>query len=237
MKSICSYSVSLYFSPLQKFLSFKMFSRSNIPRSKPSIFVSSMSNYTNIAHIEKTFESLGKIAKIEQKECSNYKQAIVHFQYWYENSDADSARSVLLNSKELLVMHKLNKYWSTMGVNQLDDTRPYSIRRMDDRLCEYDVSQGFKDRRISKRLPIAPSLQIVAQGLKEVEVEEEPQTDEPQTYEYNRHTFDSIKDTDAQEYEDKIRSEHWFIGDGRINGNLNYGPYVEPPKRRKITIV
>lgn len=224
-----------------------MYSRANIPRSMPSIIVSSMSNQTSVDQIEKTFESLGKILKIEQKVCGKHKkQAIVHFKFWYENKDSDSARSVLLRSEELLVMHKLNKYWSTFSMDPLDDDRPYSVRRLDDRLCEYDVSQGFKDRRIQKQkqensidpivdlmqnlsinnnLPIAKGLEPIAKCL---------ELDNPSNYEYNRHTPETIEEAKNEEsyYKDDI--PNYFTGDGRINGNLNYGPYVQPPKKRKL---
>jgi hypothetical protein len=72
-----------------------------------------MHNLTNKEHIEKTFQDLGKIAKVEFIYCGNFKQAIVHFKFWYENSDANSARVVLLDDEDLLVMHDYGKYWTT----------------------------------------------------------------------------------------------------------------------------
>jgi len=90
-----------------------MYAHSDISRSEPSIFVENMHNSTNVDHVTKTFQSLGKIAKVEFNYCGSFKQATVHFKYWYENSDADSARVVLLRKEELLVMHKLNEYWTT----------------------------------------------------------------------------------------------------------------------------
>jgi len=90
-----------------------MYSHPSIHRSEPSILVESMHNLTNKEHIEKTFQDLGKIAKVEFIYCGNFKQAIVHFKFWYENSDADSARVVLLEDEDLLVMHDYGKYWTT----------------------------------------------------------------------------------------------------------------------------
>jgi hypothetical protein len=72
-----------------------------------------MDNLTNKEHIEKTFQHLGKIAKVEFNCCGSFKQATVHFKFWYENSDASSARVVLLRDKDLLVMHDYDKYWIT----------------------------------------------------------------------------------------------------------------------------
>ena len=90
-----------------------MYAHSDIPRSEPSIFVEDMHNSTDVDHVKKTLQSLGKIAKVEFNYCGNFKQAIIHFKYWYENSDADSARVVLLQNENLLVMHELGKYWTT----------------------------------------------------------------------------------------------------------------------------
>jgi hypothetical protein len=112
MKQNKNYIKTVYL-PIYKVLFIKMYSHSNIPRSEPSIFVENMHNSTKVDHITKTFQSLGKIAKVEFNYCGNFKQATVHFKYWYENSDADSARVVLLRKEELLVMHKLGEYWTT----------------------------------------------------------------------------------------------------------------------------
>lgn len=90
-----------------------MYAHSDIPRTEPSIFVKDMHNLTDVGHVKKTFQSLGKIAKVEFNYCGNFKQAIVHFKYWYENADADSARVVLLKNEDLHVMHELGKYWTT----------------------------------------------------------------------------------------------------------------------------
>jgi len=91
-----------------------MYSHPSIHRSEPSIFVESMHNLTNKEHIEETFQHLGKIAKVEFNHCGgNFKQATVHFKFWYENSDANSARVVLLRDDDLVVMHELDKYWMT----------------------------------------------------------------------------------------------------------------------------
>lgn len=90
-----------------------MYSHPSIHRSEPSIFVENMHNLTNKEHIEKTFQDLGKIAKVEFNYCGNFKQAIVHFKFWYENSDANSARVVLLGDEDLRVMHDYDKYWTT----------------------------------------------------------------------------------------------------------------------------
>ena len=90
-----------------------MYSHPSIHRSEPSILVESMHNLTNKEHIEKTFQHLGKIAKVEFNYCGNFKQATVHFKFWYENSDANSARVVLLRDTNLLVMHEYDQYWMT----------------------------------------------------------------------------------------------------------------------------
>ena len=90
-----------------------MYSHPSIHRSEPSIFVENMHNLTNKEHIEKTFQHLGKIAKVEFNYCGNFKQATVHFKFWYENSDANSARVVLLRNEDLIVMHDYDKYWVT----------------------------------------------------------------------------------------------------------------------------
>jgi len=90
-----------------------MYSHPSIHKSEPSIFVENMHNLTSKEHIEKTFQHLGKIAKVEFNYCKNFKQAIVHFKFWYENSDANSARVVLLRDDDLVVMHELDKYWMT----------------------------------------------------------------------------------------------------------------------------
>jgi hypothetical protein len=90
-----------------------MYSHPSIHRSEPSILVESMHNITNKEHIEKTFQHLGKIAKVEFNYCGSFKQATVHFKFWYENSDANSARVVLLRNKDLIVMHDYDKYWMT----------------------------------------------------------------------------------------------------------------------------
>ena len=90
-----------------------MYSHPSIHRSEPSILVESMHNLTNKEHIEKTFQDLGKISKVEFNYCGNFKQATVHFKFWYENSDANSARVVLLGDEELRVMHDYDKYWTT----------------------------------------------------------------------------------------------------------------------------
>lgn len=90
-----------------------MYSHPSIHRSEPSILVESMHNLTNKEHIEKTFQHLGKIAKVEFNYCGNFKQATVHFKFWYENSDAYSARVTLLRDKDLLVMHDYDQYWMT----------------------------------------------------------------------------------------------------------------------------
>lgn len=90
-----------------------MYSHPSIHRSEPSILVESMHNLTNKEHVEKTFQDLGKIAKVEFIYCGNFKQAIVHFKFWYENSDANSARVVLLGDEDLRVMHDYDKYWTT----------------------------------------------------------------------------------------------------------------------------
>jgi hypothetical protein len=90
-----------------------MYSHPSIHRSEPSILVENMHNLTNKEHIEKTFQDLGKIAKVEFNYCGNFKQATVHFKFWYENSDANSARVVLLRNEELLVMHDYGQFWKT----------------------------------------------------------------------------------------------------------------------------
>lgn len=90
-----------------------MYSHPSIHKSEPSIFVENMHNLTSKEHIEKTFQHLGKIAKVEFNYCKNFKQAIVHFKFWYENSDANSARVVLLRDDDLVVMHDYDKYWMT----------------------------------------------------------------------------------------------------------------------------
>ena len=113
MKQNPIYIKTVYLSIYKVLLIKKMYAHSDIPRSEPSIFVKDMHNSTDVAHVKKTFQSLGKIAKVEFNLCGNFKQAIIHFKYWYENADADSARVVLLADEDLHVMHELGKYWTT----------------------------------------------------------------------------------------------------------------------------
>lgn len=112
MKQIKNNNKTVYLL-IYKVLFITMYSHPNIPRCEPSIFVENMHNSTNVEHVTKTFQSLGKIAKVEFNYCGNFKQATIHFKYWYENSDADSARVVLLAKEDLHVMHKLGEYWKT----------------------------------------------------------------------------------------------------------------------------
>ena len=234
-----------------------MYSYVHVPRAVPSIRISSVSKNISLDHIERTFEHLGSIIVIETIDCGSHNQAVVHFQHWYNNEDANFVRSVLLKSEELLVMYKLNQYWSTFATNTLDDEQAYPVDRnpkktkkeMDEMMYSLehlslnDSLPNVKNMPLPKRmvpqgLPIAQGLSIIAQGLPVIKdlsvvkdlpvVKDVPVVKElPSCHEIQK----------QRELDDAIKRENWFEGPGRINGNLNYGPYVSPPKKRKITII
>jgi hypothetical protein len=92
-----------------------------------------------------------------------YNRAIVHLKYFYENAGTLKPRTLLKSGKPIKITN--NTYvWRAYQVQeeqvqkQEDDKRPYSVRRINNALCEQDVAQGFKDRRIIvdwMKLPIS----------------------------------------------------------------------------------
>ena len=146
-----------------------MYSRYNA-RAEPSVRVSRMATSITEAQIRKTMQNLGCISEIviKARESSSglpHNRVTIHFEYWFENATSDRLRNELCEGKELSIMFVQHRYFTGSAVfNELsekksekkqqvkDDSRPYHVRRTDDALCNQDVSQGFRDRRIAKEV-------------------------------------------------------------------------------------
>ena len=143
-----------------------MYSRYNA-RAEPSVRVSRMATSITEAQIRKTMQNLGCISEIviKARESSSglpHNRVTIHFEYWFENATSDKLRDELCEGKELSIMFVQHRYFTGSAVfneqsekkqenkKVKDDSRPYHVRRTDDALCNQDVSQGFRDRRIAK---------------------------------------------------------------------------------------
>ena len=148
-----------------------MYSRYNA-RAEPSVRVSRMATSITEAQIRKTMQNLGCISEIviKARESSSglpHNRVTIHFEYWFENATSDRLRNELCEGKELSIMFVQHRYFTGSAVfneqsekkpekpekkqvKEKDDSRPYHVRRTDDALCNQDVSQGFRDRRIAK---------------------------------------------------------------------------------------
>ena len=149
-----------------------MYSRYNA-RAEPSVRVSRMATSITEAQIRKTMQNLGCISEIviKARESSSglpHNRVTIHFEYWFENATSDRLRDELCEGKELSIMFVQHRYFTGSAVfneqsekkqekpekkkqeKVKDDSRPYHVRRTDDALCNQDVSQGFRDRRIAK---------------------------------------------------------------------------------------
>ena len=151
-----------------------MYSRYNA-RAEPSVRVSRMATSITEAQIRKTMQNLGCISEIviKARESSSglpHNRVTIHFEYWFENATSDKLRDELCEGKELSIMFVQHRYFTGSAVfneqsekkqekpekkkqenkKEKDDSRPYHVRRTDDALCNQDVSQGFRDRRIAK---------------------------------------------------------------------------------------
>ena len=89
---------------------------------------------SNNMDVEKVMRNLGCISSIVVED--GY--ATVQFKYWFQNAGVDRVRNPLLAGNP-------TNYMSCMLFRV--DSRPYSVRRLDDALCKQDVEQGFNDRR------------------------------------------------------------------------------------------
>ena len=122
--------------------------------------------------IKNVLKDLGCITQVDLIRCLSmkgvvYNRAIVHLKYFYENASTLKPRTLLKSGKPIKITN--NTYvWRAYQVQeeepvqeeqvQEDDKRPYSVRRINNALCEQDVAQGFKDRRIIvdwMKLPIS----------------------------------------------------------------------------------
>jgi hypothetical protein len=69
-------------------------------------------------------------------------------------------RTELLAGKIININHGKSCVWGAKAItlqateDKNEDTRPYSVRRLDAKLCDQDVASGFKDRRLRLRIVI-----------------------------------------------------------------------------------
>ena len=97
-----------------------MYAHSDIPRSEPSIFVEDMHNSTDVEHVKKTLQSLGKIAKVEFKYCGKFKQALSIFVcviQWVVSEDVTKEEGGAMLSNILVVLHRFS--WD--GTNSMEE--------------------------------------------------------------------------------------------------------------------
>lgn len=128
-------------------------------KSEPSIVISNVDLDINEKYVEKVVQNMGRVSciVIDKRVGSKgnyYNRITIHFDFWYENASTVKPRSALLQGKKININHNVSSVWVAKALNLQadDDMRPYSVRRLDDKLCEQDAKQGFKDRRL-KALP------------------------------------------------------------------------------------
>lgn len=124
--------------------------------------------------IKDVLKDLGCITQVELVRCLSmkgvvYNRAIVHLKHFYENAGTLKPRTLLQSGKSIKISNKTYVWQAQMLQKEVqeevqeevqkqeDDKRPYGVRRINNALCEQDVAQGFKDRRIVDwmKLPIS----------------------------------------------------------------------------------
>ena len=120
--------------------------------------------------IKDVLKDLGCITQVELVRCLSmkgvvYNRAIVHLKHFYENAGTLKPRTLLQSGKSIKISNKTYVWQAQMLQEEVqeevqkqeDDKRPYGVRRINNALCEQDVAQGFKDRRIVDwmKLPIS----------------------------------------------------------------------------------
>ena len=151
--------------------------------SQPTILLSRVQEHADSECIAHELRNLGSISHVVVIKCldmdgSLYNKATVYFKHWYENASTAKPRTALQSGKTINITTNSSYFWQAQAF--VEDARPYKERRIDDTLCDRDVAQGFKDRRLriiereddnrpykERRLDNALCDEDVAQGFKD----------------------------------------------------------------------
>ena len=124
-------------------------------KSEPSIVISNVDLDIDEKYVAKVVQNMGRVSRIiidkrVGSKGNHYNRITIHFDFWYENASTVKPRSALLQGKKININHNVSDVWvaKALVLQVADDMRPYSVRRLDDKLCEQDVKQGFNDRRL-----------------------------------------------------------------------------------------
>jgi hypothetical protein len=88
-----------------------------VAENQPSLFIPHVFPNISEARIHRIFDelALGDIARIDMVERTNergpYKRVYIHFNRWYKNEDAETARRRLLGGKEIKIVYDEPWFW------------------------------------------------------------------------------------------------------------------------------
>ena len=100
---------------------------------EPSIYISYVFNNTTEKYIIDVFNSLniGKILRIDMKERIDkydniYYIVFIHFDYWFDNKNAQELRNALKENKEIkIILDDENKIFWKLYINHQNQQRPH----------------------------------------------------------------------------------------------------------------
>jgi hypothetical protein len=127
--------------------------------SNPSICIPRVFNNISEERIRNVFEQLhlGKISRIDLIDRTNergekYKRAFIHFEYWFNTQDAFTARSKLLEKKELKIVYDNPWFWKASLSNWVQQQQHQRRPPIDSRCPHIDweadqVQPKYKDNK------------------------------------------------------------------------------------------
>lgn len=150
-----------------------------VAENQPSLFIPHVFPNISEARIRRIFDelALGDIGRIDMVERTNergpYKRVYVHFNRWYKNEEAETARRRLLGGKEIKIVYDEPWFWkvSANRTQEKKERRPkyeHSKPRLEMSDNEEEETKQEQEPRVRK-----PKLKRQTNKIVDIEVEED----------------------------------------------------------------